>query len=203
MSPHREEELRVVTEAYAEALSLDGSSRESIFKQAAQLLEHFQGIVCQDADRYVEKSAWRRFVKLVREHMAEGLPEANARTQHILISRIGNLTNLSFRSRIEQLFRRLPLVRLMPLIGNPRDLDFFLERFLPQLEATRNYLTHFDSEEAKNAFPKEELEEAVLQCWAVLTFWLANALGIDEQRAGSMAHKARRAMFLVDRGAPL
>jgi ApeA N-terminal domain 1/Apea-like HEPN len=198
----REDELRVVTEGYAEALSLDGASPESLFKQTVQLLEHFQGIVCRDADRYVEGSVWRRFVKRLREHIAEGLPEANAHTKHILISRIGSLNNLSFRSRIEQLFRRLPLVRLMPLIGNPRDLDSFLERFLPQLEATRNYLTHFDAEGAENAFPKEELEEAVLQCWAVLTFWLANALGIDEQ-AGSMAHKARRAMFLVDRGAPL
>jgi hypothetical protein len=199
----REDELRVVTEGYAEALLLDGASRESLFKQAVQLLEHFHGVVCQDADRYVDKSAWRRFVEWLGEHIAECLPEANEDTRHVIIRRIENLNSLSFRSRIEQLFRRLPLVKLMPLIGNPRDLDSFLGQFLPRLEATRHYLTHFDADQAKKAFPKEGLEEAVLQCWAVLTFWLANALGIDEQRAGSMAHKARGAMFLVDRGAPL
>ena len=143
-------------------------------------------------------------MKWLKEHCAEALPEANSEIKGIIRSRIRGVNNLSFRSRIEELFRKVPLAQLMPLIDNPRDVDSFLERFLPRLEATRNYFTHFSTTQGETAWRKKgELEKAVLQCWAVMTFWLAKALDIDDQTAGAMADKANEAMFLVDRGAAL
>jgi ApeA N-terminal domain 1 len=200
----REEELRVVTEGYAEALLLDGASPVSVFRHVVQLLEHFHGILWPESAVYVERSAWKGFLKWLKEHCAEALPEVNSEIKGIIRSRIRGVNNLSFRSRIEELFRKVPLAQLMPLIDNPRDVDSFLERFLPRLEATRNYFTHFSTTQGETAWRKKgELEKAVLQCWAVMTFWLAKALDIDDQMAGAMADKANEAMFLVDRGAAL
>jgi hypothetical protein len=72
-------------------------------------------------------------------------------------------------------------------------------KFLRSIETTRNYLTHHDKRQALGALFGDDLQEAVFCCWAVLNFWLAKSLGLDDELAGDVAFAAKRAMFLVSK----
>ncbi len=201
------DKISVVVGAYAESLLTDGASRESIFLRTVQTLEHFHGILWPDEARYVPKTIWRRFLGWLRDNFPTSLsqvsPEDSERLnaiRGIVVSRISWLNDLSFRSRIERIFHEIPGRELMPILGNPPDLNFYLEGFMLRLEATRHYFTHFSEEQCSAAFARDELEGVTLQCWAALTFWLAHYLGFSDETAGDMALQASKAMFLVDHG---
>jgi hypothetical protein len=85
----------------------------------------------------------------------------------------------------------------MSMLDNPRDVNEYLKDFIKKLIDTRNYLTHFSTEQRARAFHGDEIEDAALICWAALTFWLGRELGIDEDRARGMTLAAKEAMFLV------
>jgi hypothetical protein len=118
-------------------------------------------------------------------------------TKRILLPRIGGLNDISFRSKLEQLFEQIPARELMPIVNNPRSLEQFLNEFIPRLEATRHYLTHYDPDQRALAFEGGEIQDAALTCWAVLTFWVATLLKIESEAAGDIALQAKKAMFLV------
>jgi hypothetical protein len=114
-----------------------------------------------------------------------------------ILSRIGGINDLSLRSKLEHLFKKIPGPSLMPILGNPSSSDEYLESFLPRLEATRHYLTHFNPEQQQLAFKPSEMEDASLLCWAVLTYWMSSHLGLNPTSSGNLALQAKTAMFLV------
>jgi hypothetical protein len=86
---------------------------------------------------------------------------------------------------------------LMPILGNPRNMNEALREFFVHLIPTRNYLTHFSQDVTQQVFQDDELENAAVVCWGLLTFWIARHLGTDEDHAVDMALAAKNAMFLV------
>lgn len=202
----RRDELLVVTRAYSEVLVNDGSYEESIFLRIVQVLEHFHGILFSEEAKYFSKASWNIFLSWLREQFPEQLrndtqikPEKFPELKEIIVQRIAPLNKISFRSRLDQLFRGIPGSELMPIMRNPPKLEEEVSRFLRSVEATRNYLTHHSEEQAKDALSGESLQEAVFRCWAVLTFWLAKSLGVNDNISGDIALAAKKAMFLVSR----
>ena len=203
--------LETATRAYTELLQYDGASEESVFLRVVQTLEHLHGVIFSDNSKYVPKPKWKKF----QAWLAENVPNPLARLWHeddaeskdavdhgqlrkIVLDRIGSLNQLSFRSRLEMLFRKIPRRYLMPILDNPSSkFDEELDEFLRAVEATRNYLTHYTSRQKKTALKKEDMEEATARCWAVLSYWIATYIGFSEEISGTMALKAKRAMFLV------
>jgi hypothetical protein len=86
---------------------------------------------------------------------------------------------------------------LMPILNNPDEPEIAIKEFAKGVATTRHFLTHYNERQARQAFSATDLRRAVSPCWAVLTYWLAHRLGIDEERAGKMALKAKKAMFLT------
>src|SRR6185369_16264169 len=125
------------------------------------------------------------------------------RAKDPLIGRIRGINSLSFRSRIRSLFEAVPPRQLMPMIDNPGDIPGFLDHFMPRLEATRHYLTHFSPDQRERAFGSGELEKPTLQCWSVLIFSLARFLGLSDELAGDLGLAARKSLFLVGTDAQL
>ncbi len=202
----RHKELLVVTRGYSEVLLNDGAYVESIFLQVVQLLEHFHGILMPDQKKYLAKSTWRSLLGWLRSQLAEWLQknaDVSSETAtiqgNLIADRLGPLNTLSFRSRLEQLFRQMPARELNPVMGNPANLEEAVSAFLKSVEATRNYLTHHSEMQADLVVSGERLEEAVFRCWAVLSFWLAKCLDLSDEVGGDIAMAAKRAMFLVSR----
>lgn len=200
----RLDDLNVVIETYRELLCSDGTSHTTIIFRTVQTLEHLYGLLWQDDSSYVKKATFRRFVGWLREHFPTELEHVPpdemcklAANKEIIMSRIGGLNNISLRSKLEKLFKKIPAGILMPILGNPRDLNEYVSCFLKRLEATRHYLTHFNVEQKTLAFSVDEIQDAALVCWAVLTYWMSRKLGLDCARAGGIALKAKDAMFLV------
>jgi hypothetical protein len=196
------DELLAVTRAYSETLINDGSYEETIFLRVVQTLEHFHGLLFA-SETYFTKAGWVNFLDWLRDKFPDSIredtamPEGFASIRDLVIQRISALNKLSFRSKLNQLFRQAPGHALMPVMGNPADLDAAISGFLRSVEVTRNYLTHYDPTQEKHALTGEKLQEAISFCWAVLTLWLANKLGLDDATSRSMAINSKRAMFLV------
>src|SRR5260221_866448 len=200
----RLEELKVVTECYTELLCADGIAPNSLLLRTAQTLEHLHGLLWPDDLKYAKRSTFNRLIQFLSDSFPreiEQVPpeemEKLSAIKKILLDRIGNLNELSFRSRIERLLREIPGTELMPILGNPRDLDGALTEFLTHLEGSRHYLSHFDDRQKAKAFPSDKIEEADLICWAALTFWIAKELGLSESQAGDIALGAKNALFLI------
>ena len=200
----RREELLAVIRSYSEILINDGSYEEAIFLRVVQTLEHFHGLLFPEETRYFSKEAWKSFLLWLREQFPESLrndvlgkPEDFTGLWELIVQRISALNKLSFRSRLDQLFRQVPGRELMSIMENPSKLDDAISSFLRSVEATRNYLTHYTQKQAKGALSGDELQEAICRCWAVLTFWLARSLGLGDEASGGIARAAKRAMFLV------
>lgn len=200
----RRAELSVATSAYRELLCSDGASPATILLRTVQTLEHLYGLIWPDDSKYVKKATFKCFIKWLRgnfpvslENVAQDEMSRLQTHQEIVLSRIGGINDLSLRSKLEHLFKKIPEGRLMPILGNPRSCDEFLDEFLKRLEATRHYHTHFSVEQQELSFGPDEIEGPALQCWAVLTFWLASCLGMDSVAAGDLALQAKDAMFFV------
>ena len=201
----RKEELAVVTSSYSEILLIDGAAEETFFLRIAQVLEHFHGLLWPESRRYASRSNWKLFRSWLGENLPDPLPGLGtgenrppAQLRDLLLNRIGSLNELSFRSRLEELFKRIPGRWLMPILDNPPPgWERYLNSFLASVEATRHYLTHFDPEQSVKALRGEALEVATSRCWSVLSFWLARTVGFSEEIAGRIAMNAKRAMFLI------
>lgn len=202
--------LTIVRHTLSDLLTVDGTSPEAVFTRVVQTMEHFHGLVSSDEHRYVSRSTWRAFTNWLSEHFPSCWSGAqpdqaaellNARDP--LIGRIRGVNSLSFRSRIRSLFEAVPPRELMPMIDNPRDAPTFLDDFMPRLEATRHYLTHFSAHQRELAFGSGELESPTLQCWSVLVFSLARFLGLTDELAGDLGLAARKTLFLVGTDAQL
>ena len=202
--------LTVVRHTISDLLTVDGTSPEAVFTRVVQTMEHFHGLVFSDESRYVSRSTWRGFTDWLDEHFGEVWPEATPEQREALnkaklplVGRIRGINSLSFRSRIRALFEAVPPSELMPIIDNPRDNNSFLDEFIPRVEATRHYLTHFSAHQRSLAFPRDQLKTATLQCWSVLVFSLARFLGLGDDKAGDLALAARETLFLVGTDAKL
>jgi len=200
----RRQDLRVATNAYTELLCFDGASPETILLRTVQTLEHLHGLLWENDSNYVAKPTFNRFVQWIWSNFPTALENISpdemrrlASNKELLINRVRGLNNLSFRSRLEKIFKEIPGTQLMPILGNPQDIDVFLKSFLVQVEASRNFLTHFDEKQRERAFHDKELENAALICWAALTFWIGKVLGFSESQAGNLALSAKEALFLV------
>ena len=200
----KELQLSAVVNSYTDALLLDGTSPDSIFLRTVQTLEHFHGLLWPEESLYVAKPVWKKFLRWFKSSFPAELPEVAERdmlglssVKDIVVNRVAWLNNSSFRTRMLQLFRSMPGRELMPVLGNPANLESHLDQFILRLEATRHYLTHFSDKQRRLSFTADELEAVTLQCWAVLTFWLARFLELNEELAGDMALQASKAMFLV------
>lgn len=196
--------LNVVIGTYRELLCSDGASHTTILFRTVQTLEHFYGLLWSDDSRYVKKATFNRFIGWLREHFPselEHVPPEEMRSleanKEVIMPRIGGLNDISLRSKLERLFKEIPAGILMPILGNPRDLNEYVSCFLKRLEASRHYLTHFSEQQKSQAFSVDEIQDAALICWAVLTYWMSRKLGLDCARAGCIALKAKNAMFLV------
>lgn len=201
----RESELRVPTATYRELLCSDGASPETILLRTVQTLEHLYGLLWPTDSKYAKKATFRRFIQWMREGFPSSLEhvpseEMTELEQHkeTILSRIGGINDLSLRSKLEHLFNRIPQHSLMPILGNPSSSEEFLRKFIPRLEATRHYLTHYNPEQYELAFKPAEIEDAALLCWAVLTFWMGHSLGLDQIDSGEIALRAKMAMFLIN-----
>ena len=200
--------LSVVRETLTDLLTVDGTSPAAVFTRVVQTMEHFHGLASSGEHRFVSRATWRGFIRWLNEHLPACWPEAteaqaeelrNAREP--LVARMGHINTWSFRSRIRALFEAVPTSHLMPLIDNPSDAETFLCSFMPRLEATRNYLTHFDEALREKAF--EDLETPTLQCWSVLIYSIAQFLGLSETLSARLAIAARKTLVLVRSGAQL
>lgn len=201
----KRDQLETATRGYSEVLCAEGTMEQTVLLRTLQLLEHLHGVLWPSETKYVAKATMKRLVGWLRAKFPTDIEAVEAAEmallqgrKEILLSRIGGLNELSFRSRIERMFREIPGGVLMPLLDNPRDLDETLKELLPRLEATRHFLTHFSEEQRALAYPKEEMEKITGCCWGVLTYWLARALGLEQSVSEDMALKSGRyAMFLV------
>lgn len=202
----RSSELEIVTRSYAEVLQNDGAYDESVFVRVIQVLEHFHGVLRPESGRYLSTTKWGQFHTWLGEHLQESrrvppeLAEDGANElKAVVVRRISSLNSKSLRSRLEELTRSIPGHWLMPIFGDPPALAPALETFFEEVDATRNYLTHFRKSLQARALRGEQLEAATARCWAILSFLLAHSLGLDQEKAGHIAMKAHRAMFLVGR----
>jgi ApeA N-terminal domain 1 len=205
----RQSELAVAIRTYTELLCSDGISRQTVLLRTAQTLEHLHGLLWPSNSKYVSQATYRQLTRWLRTHFPTelGVPEAEFKAlqdhKEIIVDRFAGLNELSFRSRMEKIFRSIPGPELMPLIRNPHDSEVFLTQFLKQLETSRHYLTHFDEKQRAGKFSDDELQNASLTCWAVLTFWIAHLIGLSDEEAGHVALQARDALFLVGPREPL
>lgn len=204
----RSDELEVVRETLSDLFTVDGASRSAVFTRVVQTMEHFHGLVYPDKQHFVPKSTWRGFLKWLKSDFPYCWQDATAsqaeellQKKEALIGRMGHINAWSFRNRLRALFDEIPPSDLMPMIDNPHDRASFLDDFLMRLEATRNYLTHFDESLRPRTF--EELETPTLQCWAVLMYSLARYLGLSNARCAEIGMAARRTLVLVKSAAPL
>lgn len=204
------DKLSVIRNTISDLLTIDGTSPQAVFTRVVQTLEHFHGLVFPGEHRYVPQSTWRGFVKWLGRNFPNCWEGANKeQTASLwaasapLISRIGGINSLSFRSRIRSLFEAIPANELMLMIDYSWDSSSFLDEFLPRLEATRNYLTHFSPELQSRAFIGAELEAATLRCWSILVFTVARFLGLPNELAGDLGIAARKTLFLVRTDAQL
>lgn len=204
------DELKVVTEAYKELLCSDGASHGTVLFRIAQTLEHLYGVLWQDESRYVKKATFKRFVGWLRhnfpreiEHVLIEEMTALDSNREIILSRVGGLNDFSFKSKLTRLFCEIPPGILGPIMGNPQDLKTSLAGFLDQLESSRHYLAHFSLDQEAKAFSRDQVQDAALICWSVLTFWIARKLGLDLRLAGDMATRAKDSMFLVHQNSNL
>lgn len=209
----RHDELEIVVKGYAELLVNDGAPEETMFLRVCQVLEHFHGIVYPESSKYLPRAGWRQLLSWLTKHLPEPLPGNDSpdesagctdkrperdNVRMILISRIGALNQLSFRSKLSELMRGIVLRELFPILDNPPpDWEPWLERFLAGVEATRHYLTHFDERQRVMALKGREMEVATTRLFGILAFWLARSVGIDEAQAGNYGLNAKRAMFLI------
>lgn len=200
----RLDDLSVVIGMYRELLTSDGASHTTILFRTVQTLEHLYGLLWPNDSRYVKKATFKRLVLWLRNNFPselEHVPTDEIRrleaNKEIIMSRIGGLNDISLRSKLERLFKEIPAAILMPILGNPPDFGVCLSRFLERLDATRHYLTHFSEQQKALAFFNNEIEDAALVCWAVLTYWMSRELGFGIAQAGCLALKAKEAMFLV------
>lgn len=196
----RQDELSVIRNSYSELMCSDGASPETVFLRTVQTLEHLHGLVWPKDSLYVRKGVFRRFLDWIRGAVLEHASQWNSETidrWDVVLNRLGGLNQLSFRSRLERIFTEIPGTELMPILNNPVNAEEALDAFLRRVEATRNYLTHFDLKERRRAFNEHELESAALMCWAALSFWMAKLLDMTDRDAGDLAVRSKQAMFLV------
>lgn len=158
----------------------------------------------------MKKEDWKTLMQGLTQYLSPTLldllkldEEKINKLRDLLIARIASLNKLSFRSRLTQLFDGIPKPYLMPLIGNPNRPDDAIESFLKKIEATRNFLTHHEQAQSKNSLYEQDLRDAMVSCWAVLTFWIARKLGFSEKESGHIASRASRTMFLVSKKSEL
>ena len=201
----KEEILRVIRGSLTDLLTVDGLTPEAVFTRIVQTMEHLHGVVFKEKGGYVAKQTWKRFCNWLDGafpgetgvYAPEELHKLEL-SQKPLIGKIRGVNSLTFRSRLRSLFDRVPGRELMPVLDNPDKPDAYLDEFLRRVEATRNYLTHFNPKLEADAFFGRELERAALQCWAVLLFNIAFYLGVSKGVAGNIALTGRRSMFLVE-----
>jgi hypothetical protein len=206
----QERRFSLVFETYRELLCTDGASRATFLLRTTQTLEHLYGILWPSEAKYTSKATYRRFVGWIRDAFPTDLPHVDseemkklAETKELLLSRIGGLNDISLRSKLERLFGEVPDALLLPIFENPRELTGFLSPFLARLEATRHFLTHFSEKQKEIAFDDQEIERAMLICWAVLTYWISFSIGFDSEASAHITLQAREAMFLVHSGVEL
>jgi hypothetical protein len=195
--------LDLVVRAYSDTLVNEGSYGESIFLGVVQILEHFHGILFPGEARYFPRPQWRQIVKALRPLLPHALKDAQVRETDIpdkaelLIGRLGFVNDLSLQTKLEQLFGRTHPQHLTPLVDIAMGRESTAAEFAARVAKTRHFLTHYDESNAAEAFAGADLQRATASCWAVLTYWLARELGIEDGRAAKMAWKARRAMFVI------
>ena len=200
----QENQLNIVMRAYAETLLNDGAYEESVFLGVVQVLEHFHTILFPDKATYLKRHVWKAFIAMLREFVPSALIEAGAlesegslEKARLLVNRVGSLNQLSLQTKLENLLRMMNPGYLMPLLNNPDDSEVAIKEFTRRVATTRHFLTHYSKKQAQQAFSDTDLRRAVSSCWAVLTYWLARRLGIDDERAGKMALNAWHVMFLT------
>lgn len=202
--------LTVVRHTISDLLTIDGISPEGIFTRVVQTMEHFHGLVVVGQTRYVSDKTWNSFNLWLDEvfpaFWSDGDPsdqEELTRHKGAILGHYKGANRPTFRTRIEHLFRLVSEGQLMSIVDNPSNLEEYLRAFFPKVGSTRNYLTHFNTEDQRKAFTGSDLERATLQCWAVLIFCLARFLDLPAGVAGQMALQARRTMFLVGKKSDL
>jgi len=203
-------ELEVTRDAIGNLLLVDGIAAEGVLLRIAQALEHFHGVAFPAATKYVERATWREVLRWLRSGLDTIWPDDSTSERsklsshwNVLAERIGNINELSFQSRLEQLCRSMPDHDLMPLLGNPRTLEEGLESFVTKVAATRHYLTHFDEAQRTKAFPLNDLEKPTLQCWGLLHAVVARYLGLSDRFASDLALGAMHAEFFIGRNTRL
>lgn len=199
------DDLKVVFNAYNQLICADGMTREMVFLRIIQTLEHFHGFIWQDLP-LASQAVFKKFLDWMRDNFPNSIPDVCekdmaelSKNKEEIIKRAAWMNSPNLRTRLKQIFNDMPDKELMPILGNPVNLKKRIAGFLDKTITTRHYLTHYSEENRKKALRDEELEDATLVCWAVLTFWMARYLGIDEELAGDMALKAKRAEFFVNR----
>lgn len=207
----REHQFSLVFESYRELLCTDGASQSTFLLRTTQTLEHLYSILWPDDAKYTSKATFKRFIAWIRENFPADLPHVDyceieklTETKELLLSRIGGLNDISLRSKLERLFEEIPDQLLLPIFQNPQKLTGFLPPFIARLEATRHFLTHFSEKQKILAFNEDrEIENAMLICWAVLTYWISHSIGFDSTASHHITLQAREAMFLVHSGVEL
>jgi ApeA N-terminal domain 1 len=201
----QEKQLNVVMRAYAETLLNDGAYEESVFLGVVQVLEHFHALLFPEGATYYKRQVWKTFFSSIRGFVSSALVEAGAPLDGeghpvnapLLVNRIGFLNQLSLRSKLEVLLERVYPTYLVTILNNPDEPQVAIQEFAKGVATTRHFLTHYNERQARQALSNIDLRRAVSSCWAVLTYWLARRLGIDEDQAGKMALNAKDAMFLT------
>jgi hypothetical protein len=202
----KSDSLRVVFDSYSELLCSDGTSPMTLLIRTIQTLEHFYGIIWGQGEKYVAKGTYKQFLKWIGENLPSELKSIKLEemkklheVKSLLLSRFGNLNDISLRSKLEKFISELPRFITETIFKDTfKDADH-IKKFLDQLEATRHYHTHYDPKLKPKTFNEDTLEEVALVMWALLSYWLSVTLHADIELARDIAEKAKEVMFLVGR----
>jgi hypothetical protein len=157
---------------------------ESRFLLVAQAIEVFHrlqvGGTSEPSEVWNERKA--RIVGAVSQHDASSADVA-------WLTRALEWSNeLTLQQRVEVL-----LVRVNDIASH-----FLRPNFLKQFKATRNYYTHFDRRQFKNAAHGEDLYWLTEECFALMQAVLLDLLGIGATEAWSWMKRTHRVRSLLE-----
>ena len=137
----KKKELRVIRGALTDLLTVDGLTPEAVFTRIVQTMEHFHGVISEEKGLYVAKCTWRNFCTWLDGAYPGDLgvddsEELEKLKNHheLFIERIKGVNSLSFRSRLNELFDRVPRSVLMPVLDNPDNINDYVFKFLKKLD---------------------------------------------------------------------
>jgi len=121
---------------------------------------------------YMTPEEYKPYCKTMRTTISANLPGLSDDHKKSIIDRLTHGNEYSQRTRFKHLFDRHPHNIILNEITWPPD------KFIKEVIATRNYLTHYDRSSTKDVIPRDRLSSVVQQLRAILYSLLLDLIGI-------------------------